>query len=308
MLTLPLTLPPAASIFAVASSRESVGSVPVSTKVFPARALLAACGPGGLTAGGEPFDVDLSTLAVDSIKYVFRKEDMLAFGVGLVNLRLGGTPVPTIKRINDGPAFIVLYLPSQHILERTFAPGEPTPAASAPIPALLARSSRLVFAVPSSVTSISNKLPDILAEEGFLYHADYLHDDQPTPINVTRGKLVSIPYGGEINDSVLTSRNRPWELDTLFDMVRDAFDRLYAEGAQSGTVLCLALHPWCSGYPYRIRHLERILDYVMSHEGVWQASGDEIAEHYIARHYDEALARIAAREASLAQRAVARGR
>src|ERR1051325_4955428 len=37
LLTLPLTLPPRASIFAVASSRVMDGSVPVSTKVFPAK-------------------------------------------------------------------------------------------------------------------------------------------------------------------------------------------------------------------------------------------------------------------------------
>ncbi|RPI47897.1 MAG: polysaccharide deacetylase [Betaproteobacteria bacterium] len=152
----------------------------------------------------------------------------------------------------------------------------------------------------------TEELPDILAEEGIVYHADYLHDDQPTPINVTRGKLVSIPYGGETNDSVMTSRNRPWELDTLFDMVRDAFDRLYAEGADNGTVLCLALHPWCSGYPYRIRDLERILDYVMSHDGVWQATADEIAEHYIAHHYDEAVAKIAQLKSAREQRSARR--
>lgn len=138
------------------------------------------------------------------------------------------------------------------------------------------------------------ELPDILADEGILYHADYLHDDQPTPIRVERGRLVSVPYGGEINDSVMTSRNRPWELDTLFEMVRDAFDRLYAEGAGNGMVLCLPIHPWCCGYPYRIRHLERILDYVMGHDGVWQATAGEIAEHYLAHHHDEALAKIEA--------------
>ncbi|MPZ42766.1 MAG: polysaccharide deacetylase family protein [Betaproteobacteria bacterium] len=154
----------------------------------------------------------------------------------------------------------------------------------------------------------SAELPDILAEEGIIYHADYFHDDQPTPINVVRGKLVSIPYGAELNDSVMTSRNRPWELDTLFDMVRDAFDRLYAEGADNGMVLCLPVHPWCSGYPYRIRHLERILDYVMSHDGVWQATADEIAEHYIAHHYDDAVAHIRRLQAERAQRARERSR
>ncbi|MCC6533321.1 MAG: polysaccharide deacetylase family protein [Burkholderiales bacterium] len=144
----------------------------------------------------------------------------------------------------------------------------------------------------------TEELPDILAEHGIIYHADYFHDDQPTPINVSRGKLVSIPYGAEINDSVLTSRNRPWESDTLFEMAKDAFDRLYAEGERSGMVLCLPLHPWCSGYPYRIRYLERIFDYVMSHDGVWQTTADEIAEHYIAHHYDAVLAHIARRRAA----------
>ena len=134
------------------------------------------------------------------------------------------------------------------------------------------------------------ELPDILAEQGLIYHADYLHDDQPTPIRVNKGKLVSIPYAGETNDSPITSRNRAWESDYLFEMVKDAFDRLYAEGADNGMVLCLALHPWCSGYPYRINYLERILDYVMSHDKVWQATADDIAEYYIANYYDEAVA------------------
>src|SRR5271165_860114 len=44
LLTLPLTLPPSASIFAAASSRLSVGNVPVSTKVFPANSPSAALG------------------------------------------------------------------------------------------------------------------------------------------------------------------------------------------------------------------------------------------------------------------------
>jgi len=147
----------------------------------------------------------------------------------------------------------------------------------------------------------TEELPDILAEHGIIYHADYFHDDQPTPINVTQGKLVSIPYGAEINDSVMTQRNRPWEADTFFEMAKDAFDRLYQEGAENGMVLCLPLHPWCSGYPYRINHLDRILDYVMSHDGVWQATADDIAEYYIANYYDEAVACIARIETSQRQ-------
>ncbi len=138
----------------------------------------------------------------------------------------------------------------------------------------------------------TKEFPDILADHGIIYHADYFHDDQPTPINVSKGKLVSIPYGAEINDTVMTQRNRPWEGDIYFQMAKDAFDRLYAEGEENGMVLCLPLHPWCSGYPYRINYLEHIFDYVMSHYGVWQTTADDIAEYYIANYYDEAVAHI----------------
>ena len=37
-------------------------------------------------------------------------------------------------------------------------------------------------------------------------------------------------------------------------------------------VFCLPVHPWCSGYPYRINYLDRILEYIMGHEGVWQTT------------------------------------
>ena len=152
----------------------------------------------------------------------------------------------------------------------------------------------------------TEELPDILAEHGIIYHADYMHDDQPTPIKVASGKLVSIPYGAEINDSVMTQRNRPWEADIFFEMAKDAFDRLYAEGDENGMVLCLPLHPWCSGYPYRINYLDRILDYVMSHDRVWQTTADEIAEYYIAHYYNDAVTRIREIKSSQQRRSAAR--
>ena len=35
--------------------------------------------------------------------------------------------------------------------------------------------------------------PDLMAEAGLIYHTDWFHDDQPTPIKVNAGKLVSVP-------------------------------------------------------------------------------------------------------------------
>jgi peptidoglycan/xylan/chitin deacetylase (PgdA/CDA1 family) len=138
----------------------------------------------------------------------------------------------------------------------------------------------------------TEQMPDLIAELGFKYHADWFHDDQPTPIRVKTGRLVSVPYAAELNDSLLVSRNRAFEQDYLYQMCKDQFDRLYAEGAENGMVMCLALHPWVSGYPWRIEYLDRILDYVMGHEGVWQTTADDIAEYYLANYYDQVIAHV----------------
>ena len=43
--------------------------------------------------------------------------------------------------------------------------------------------------------------PDLMAEAGLIYHTDWMHDDQPVPIKVKSGKLISVPYSIELNDA-----------------------------------------------------------------------------------------------------------
>ena len=80
-------------------------------------------------------------------------------------------------------------------------------------------------------------------------------------------------------------------------MVRLPPCRLYAEGADSGRVMCIALHPYVVGQPHRIKHLDDILSYVLAHDGVWQTTADEIAEYYLEHAYDAAVAHATALEA-----------
>jgi hypothetical protein len=47
------------------------------------------------------------------------------------------------------------------------------------------------------------------------------------------------------------------------------------------------------GRPHRAKYLAEVLDHVLSHEGVWQATTDEIAEYYLAHYYDETVAHAA---------------
>jgi len=129
---------------------------------------------------------------------------------------------------------------------------------------------------------------DLLAEEGVKYTLDLLHDDQPTPIKVRSGRLVSIPYSLEVNDwtALHVAQATPRE---YVETCKLQFDRLYAEGAENGRVLCLPLHPFLLGLPHRVDALDEVLAYVMSHAGVWHATGREIASWYLDHHYTAAL-------------------
>jgi allantoinase len=44
------------------------------------------------------------------------------------------------------------------------------------------------------------------------------------------------------------------------------------------------------GRPHRVKYLDEALRYIMSHDRVWQATTDEIAEYYLANYYDQAVA------------------
>ena len=147
----------------------------------------------------------------------------------------------------------------------------------------------------------SVRTPDLMAEAGLIYHTDWMHDDQPVPIRVNpappvpgagggaiTGKLVSVPYSIELNDSSLL-RDNHYEGDYFARICKAQFDQLYREGAESGRVMCIALHPFLIGQPHRIKYLDDILGYIMSHDGVWQTTADEIAEYYIANYYDQAV-------------------
>lgn len=70
------------------------------------------------------------------------------------------------------------------------------------------------------------------------------------------------------------------------EILKRQFDRLYQEGAESGTVMCIPLHPYLVGWPYRIKAFEEALDYICGHDKVWLATGREIAKHFLDNNYD----------------------
>ncbi len=136
---------------------------------------------------------------------------------------------------------------------------------------------------------------ELLAEEGVRYTLDYMIDDQPMPLRLPKGRLISVPYSIEMNDVPLFSWvNAP--VSAALASLKAQFDRLWAEGAESGRVMCFAIHPFLLGQPHRIDAFAEFLDHVQAHDGVWYATAREIADWYYAHHYDTVAAWLAGLE------------
>ncbi len=121
--------------------------------------------------------------------------------------------------------------------------------------------------------------PDILAEHGIEYVCDWVADDQPFPLKVKSGRLISIPYTVEISDITLWAV-QSHRASELLERGKEQFDTLYREGAESARFMAIALHPYLIGVPYRIGYLDKLLGYIRSHDDVMMMTGGEILDWY----------------------------
>ena len=147
--------------------------------------------------------------------------------------------------------------------------------------------------------SHSEQTLDLFAEAGGTYTCDLFHDDQPTPVRVRNGsKFISIPYSLEMNDTIAYVVNKI-EPRRYGQIIKDNFDRLYAEGDVSGTVMCIPTHNYQVSCPHRMKAFEESLEYITGHSDVWITTGREIADYFIENYYDQAIQDITAKTAEL---------
>ena len=95
----------------------------------------------------------------------------------------------------------------------------------------------------------------------------------------TSGELYALPCMIEIGDTI-GHYNRKLPLPRWVQMVKEAFDVMYEDAAQTGLLLAFRLHPWCMGQPYRIKYLDEIVAHIARRPGTWLATGSEIIEWY----------------------------
>jgi peptidoglycan/xylan/chitin deacetylase (PgdA/CDA1 family) len=122
---------------------------------------------------------------------------------------------------------------------------------------------------------------DHVAECGFAWFGDWVLDDQPFWAKTAHGPVLSIPYSAEINDITLMVSHHH-ESDVLLTRTRDAFDRLYAESAESTRILAIGVHPYVTGAAHRIKYFEELYAYMNRHDIVhW--TGQQIYDWYVAQ-------------------------
>ncbi|MEO8540402.1 MAG: polysaccharide deacetylase family protein [bacterium] len=129
--------------------------------------------------------------------------------------------------------------------------------------------------------STTLRTPDLLAKAGVKYWVDYFHDDEPGEIKTETGRLISVPYSIEINDAIVLGMGQKTGAE-FGQMIKDQFDVLYAEGATHPKVMAICLHPYLINTPSRQKYLDEALTYIRSFPDVWLATGEEIADHYLA--------------------------
>lgn len=119
---------------------------------------------------------------------------------------------------------------------------------------------------------------------GFLYDADDYNDDLPYWTVVEGRPQLIVPYTLDANDMRFVSPQGFNSGDQFLSYLKDSFDVLYAEGADTPRMMSVGLHCRLVGRPGRLAALERFLDYAASHDGVWFCRRIDIARHWRTRH------------------------
>ena len=125
--------------------------------------------------------------------------------------------------------------------------------------------------------------PDLLAEAGIRYIADWVVDDEPVELKTTSGPVLAMPYSVELNDIPMMMVQHQ-ESAAFERRCMDYFERVYEESKTRAKVMAISVHPYISGVPHRIKYYERVLQQLKKQEGVVFWTGEQILNWYARSH------------------------
>jgi peptidoglycan/xylan/chitin deacetylase (PgdA/CDA1 family) len=122
--------------------------------------------------------------------------------------------------------------------------------------------------------------PELLAAAGIKYLADWVVDDEPCTIRIRGGTLVTLPYTLELNDIAMMVVQHHAAAEFV-SRCMDTFECLYREGRERPKVMAIAVHPYISGVPHRIKYFEAVLRKLARRKGVLVWNGAQILDWYL---------------------------
>ena len=123
---------------------------------------------------------------------------------------------------------------------------------------------------------------DYLSEAGIEYIGDWVLDDEPVMLKTTHKPVVALPYNFEIHDIVMMALQHHAS-DVMYARALDQFKWLYGEAAERPKIMAIACHPYLSGVPHRIGHVQRAFEAILAHDGVVAWDGTKILDWYLAQ-------------------------
>jgi peptidoglycan/xylan/chitin deacetylase (PgdA/CDA1 family) len=120
---------------------------------------------------------------------------------------------------------------------------------------------------------------ELLRSNGFSYMMDWPIDDQPIWFSTSNGRILSIPYSHDLNDSIeCVSRRTPSGI--YCQNLIDQFDEMLEESERRPLVMSIVLHSFILGQPYRLRQFRRVIEHIVKHRSaVWIATPGQICQH-----------------------------
>ncbi len=123
----------------------------------------------------------------------------------------------------------------------------------------------------------TERTPDLLHELGYRYVLDWCMDDQPVWLQTRSGRILSVPYPQELNDSAAII-GRHVNASEFADMIVDQFDEMRLQSQEQPLVMGIALHAMIAGQPFRMRHLRRALEHIAAHrDRCWITTAGQVA-------------------------------
>jgi allantoinase len=131
--------------------------------------------------------------------------------------------------------------------------------------------------------------PDLLKEAGIEYVYQWVIDDLPTWLHTRHGDLIAMPYGLDLNDSVVYAieKHSSAEMKLRVEQTIRAFTR-EIERERQPRVLALPLHPHLSGVPHRIGFLADVLDALLARSDTVFMNGAQLAAWFVAESRKQA--------------------